>query len=83
MFSRYSLWALFLVAVLLLFAAGRVALRAYQVSQERKKAEVKYQELQAEKTRLESRIKNLGTLAGLEKKANKKFGSKKPAREVF
>ena len=83
LFSKYSLWALFLTAILLLFASGRVVLRAYQVSQDRKKAEAKYLELQTEKSRLESRIKNLETPAGLEKEAKKKFGSKSPGEEVI
>ena len=83
LFPQYSLWVLFLGAILLLFASGRVVLRAYQVSQERKKAEAKYQELQVEKSRLESRIKNLETPAGLEKEAKKKFGSKSPGEEVI
>ncbi|MDP3784497.1 MAG: septum formation initiator family protein [bacterium] len=83
LFSKYSLWALFLATILLMFASGRVVLRAYQVSQERKKTEAKYQELQAEKSRLESRIKGLETPAGLEKEAKKKFGSKSPGEEVI
>ncbi|MBI4059727.1 septum formation initiator family protein, partial [Candidatus Giovannonibacteria bacterium] len=83
LFSRYSLGVLCLAAILLLFASGRAALRAYRVSQERREAEAKYRELEAEKARLEERIASLQAPAGLEKEAKKRFGAKSPGEEVL
>lgn len=73
-----SLFALFLLVVFL-----RVSWRAYQAHNAREKVEEEYQELSAQKARLEKEIQNLENPESLEKEAKERFNVTAPGEKVL
>lgn len=81
--SRPILFFLMVLVLFLLVASFRMALRAYQAYQERVELEKEYQELLAQKERLEGKIKVLEDPQEREKEAKERFTITAPDEKVL
>ena len=81
--SRPVLIFLGLVALILLISSLRMVWRAYQASNAREKAQVEYERLLAQKTRIDETLGDLENSDVLEKEAKRRFNITSPGERVL